>query len=150
MFRLEKEFRFEAAHVLPCHDGKCARLHGHSWVGRIVVEGTHLHQSGPKAGMLVDYNDMKAKLADMVDRYLDHHHLNETLKPFGVENPTSEVIARWVYNWLKPSLPELVEVIIEETCTSRCCFRPHQLPPETDPPADREARGIDQGARSHP
>lgn len=54
MFRLEKTFRFEASHQLPKHDGKCARLHGHSWVGRVVIEGPDLIGDGAKAGMLQD------------------------------------------------------------------------------------------------
>lgn len=128
MFRLEKEFRWEAAHMLPCHDGKCKRLHGHSWRGRIVCVGPNLHTSGPKTGMLMDYTDMKSALADMVETYLDHHYLNETLAPFGIENPTSECITRWIFNWLKPKLPLLYEVIIEETCTSRCVFNPYSTP----------------------
>ena len=51
MFRLEKEFSFEASHQLPLHDGKCARLHGHSWKGRIIIEGEELATTGPKSGM---------------------------------------------------------------------------------------------------
>lgn len=125
MFRLEKEFRFEASHQLPLHDGKCARLHGHSWVGRIVCEGLHLVGSGPKMGMLLDYNDMKAALAEVLENYLDHWHLNETLD---LVHPTSEAIAFWLFTHLKPKLPLLTEVIIEETCTSRCVYRPYSVP----------------------
>lgn len=120
MFRLEKQFRFEAAHRLPHHDGKCARLHGHSWVGRLVVEGQALHGAGPKVGMLVDYSDLSAAIAPVVEEFLDHHYLNETL---GMESPTSELIAEWVFNRLKPQLPDLKAVVIEETCTARCEYR---------------------------
>lgn len=120
MFRLEKEFRFEASHQLPHHSGKCARLHGHSWVGRISVEGEELQRDGSSAGMLADFGDLKAAVAPLLESYLDHFHLNDTL---ALENPTSEEIARWVYRRLKPSLPGLVSVIIEETCTSRAEYR---------------------------
>lgn len=121
MWTLTKKFRFEAAHVLPRHDGKCRRLHGHSWQGEVIVRGDQLCREGPKAGMVVDFGDMKQPIKEMVDRYLDHHYLNETLP---MENPTSEEVARWCYNFLQPLLPRLVAVVIEETCTSRCEYRP--------------------------
>lgn len=125
MFRLEKSFRCEAAHKLPYHDGKCARLHGHSWVIIVAVEGedTTLHTHGPKGGMLVDYGDIKSVVQPIVDEYLDHHYLNETLE---LVNPTSEEIAKWLFTKIKATgkLPLLREVIIEETCTSRCVYRP--------------------------
>ncbi len=120
-WRLEKEFRFEASHQLPHHDGKCQRLHGHSWVGRLVCEGTSLHASGPKKGMLMDFSDMKKAIHSLVEEYLDHWHLNDSLK---MESPTSEEVARWIYNQVKPRLPQLTAVILEETCTSRCEYRP--------------------------
>lgn len=118
---LEKEFRFEASHQLPHHDGKCARLHGHSWRGRIAVSGDRLATSGPKAGMLVDYGDLSAALEPIVRDYLDHWHLNDST---GLENPTSEDLARWVFDRLRSALPLLTAVAIEETCTSRCEYRP--------------------------
>lgn len=132
MFRLEKEFRFEASHRLPAHDGKCRRLHGHSWVGRLIVEGDLLAAGGPKAGMLVDYGDLSAAVKPLVEEYLDHHHLNETL---GLENPTSEEIARWVYEKVKPLLPPLTEVVIEETCTSKCTYHPSSSPTSPSAPS---------------
>lgn len=121
MFRLEKQFRFEASHQLPNHDGKCARLHGHSWVGRVVVEGKHLQTSGPKAGMLMDYSQMSEPVNRLVETSLDHYHLNEST---GLENPTSEELARWIFNQLEADLSRLVAVVIDETCTSRCEYRP--------------------------
>lgn len=121
MFRLEKTFRFEASHQLPKHDGKCARLHGHSWVGRVVIEGPDLIGDGAKAGMLQDYGDLSAVVKPLVDGYLDHWHLNDST---GLENPTSEELARWIFHKLKASLPLLTEVQIEETCTSKAIYRP--------------------------
>lgn len=121
MYKLVKQFRFEAAHRLPHHDGKCARLHGHSWVGRLIIEGPSLASDGPKAGMLVDYGDMKRAIEPLVDLALDHYYLNETT---GLENPTSEELARWIYDRVKPHLPELVAVEIDETCTSSAEYRP--------------------------
>ena len=116
---LKKEFTFEAAHKLPHHDGKCQRLHGHSWKMRVVVEGTLLQMNGPKQGMLTDYAELSAIVKPVVEKYLDHHYLNETLK---MESPTSEMIASWLFHLLKPAIPMLAAVEIDETCTSSCRF----------------------------
>jgi len=118
-WRLEKEFRFEAAHQLPDHHGKCARLHGHSWRGALICEGDELQQEGSSAGMLVDYGEMSAAVKPLVENYLDHFFLNDSLD---LEAPTSEVIAQWIYRRIKPALPALAAVRIEETCTSACIY----------------------------
>jgi 6-pyruvoyltetrahydropterin/6-carboxytetrahydropterin synthase len=123
MYRLEKSFVFQAAHKLCHHDGKCARLHGHSFVGRIVCEGRMLVIRGPKIGMLLDYGEMSGLLDAIIEQYLDHWYLNETLE---TDSPTSEFIAKWIYDKIKKHLPMLTEVIIEETCTCRCVYRPDQ------------------------
>jgi len=111
-----KEFRFEAAHKLPHHDGKCRRLHGHSWVGRVYVKGNRLIEEGAKQGMIMDYGDIKKYLEPLLDKFLDHHYLNETTC---LENPTSEALAKWIYEKLeKEGLVGLYSVEIRETCTS--------------------------------
>jgi 6-pyruvoyltetrahydropterin/6-carboxytetrahydropterin synthase len=114
---LRKTFQFEAAHFLPlvppAH--KCRRLHGHSFQAEIVVAG----ELDPKLGWVMDYADM-AKVFNPIWHRLDHHYLNEIP---GLENPTSENIALWIWQQLKPGLPQLSEVIIAETCTARCCYR---------------------------
>ncbi len=111
-----KEFRFEAAHLLPHHDGKCRRLHGHSWIGRVYVKGNKLIEDGSKQGMLLDFDDIKKYLQPILTDFLDHHYLNETT---GLLNPTSEAIAKWVFEKLEASsLPGLYSVEIQETCTS--------------------------------
>lgn len=116
-----KEFRFEAAHTLPHHDGKCRRLHGHSWVGRIYVKGERLVESGTKQGMVVDYGEIKQYIKPLLDGYLDHYYLNEST---GLESPTSEEIAKWVFDKLEASgLPGLYAVEIRETCTSGCTYK---------------------------
>jgi 6-pyruvoyltetrahydropterin/6-carboxytetrahydropterin synthase len=116
-----KEFRFEAAHRLPHHDGKCRRLHGHSFVGRVYVRGDRLIESGAKQGMIVDYSDLKKYLKPLLNDYLDHHYLNDTT---GLENPTSEELARWIYHKLEAAgLPGLYAVEIRETCTSGCLYQ---------------------------
>lgn len=126
---LSKQFRFEAAHQLPSHDGKCARLHGHSWLLRVVVSGSRLTGEGPRVGMLVDYGDIKRAVQPLVDKLLDHHHLNDTTR---LANPTSEALAEFLYWRLSgvldklkaqgewPQDVDLYSVVINETCTSEC------------------------------
>lgn len=115
--RLAREFTFEAAHRLPnAPPGhKCLRLHGHSFRLELICEG----EIDPAAGWLVDFADIKRAFEPMLDR-LDHHYLNEVE---GLENPTAENIARWVWCGLKPVLPMLAQVNVAETCTARCEYR---------------------------
>ncbi len=119
MFVLNKEFRFEASHQLIGHDGKCARLHGHSWILTVEVWGNELVEVGPKAEMLVDYGHIKAVVEPMIEQSLDHWHLNDTLQ---TSRPTSEFIARWAFDHIKLALPQLRAVTISETCTTACRY----------------------------
>jgi 6-pyruvoyltetrahydropterin/6-carboxytetrahydropterin synthase len=120
MFILRKRVTFEAAHHLPSHDGKCARVHGHSWVAVIEVQGSDLYDDGPKVGMLTDYADIARAINGLVEDYLDHFDLNVST---GLENPTSEELARWVFDRLH--LEGLSAVTIHETCTSECRYEGH-------------------------
>jgi 6-pyruvoyltetrahydropterin/6-carboxytetrahydropterin synthase len=119
MWTLVKKFTFEAAHKLSNHQGKCSRLHGHSWVGFVYVSSNELKQSGSETGMVIDYGEIKGIINPLVDDYLDHYYLNEST---GLENPTSEEIARWIYDKIKTKLPGLVAVRVDETCTSQCFY----------------------------
>lgn len=122
MWLIYKEFRFEAAHSLPHHEGKCRRLHGHSWIGRVYIEGDRLQSQGSEQGMVMDFGKVSAYLNPLLEDYLDHHYLNETL---AMENPTSEAIAAWVYQKLSSlGLPGLHSVEIRETCTSGARYFP--------------------------
>jgi 6-pyruvoyltetrahydropterin/6-carboxytetrahydropterin synthase len=112
--RLAKQIGFEAAHRLP-HvppGHKCARLHGHSFRVAIVVEG----EVDERPGWLIDYADIQEAVAPLREQ-LDHRYLNEIP---GLENPTSEVLAGWIWDRLKPRLPLLSKVVVRETCTTRC------------------------------
>jgi 6-pyruvoyltetrahydropterin/6-carboxytetrahydropterin synthase len=120
MFTLTKEFRFEASHRLPKHDGKCARLHGHSWRMRVVLFAKDVQQTGAKAGMVQDFGEVSKVVQPLIERYLDHWHLNDTTQ---LDNPTSEELARWIFLQLKPLLPLLVAVEVDETCTSSCRYQ---------------------------
>lgn len=112
-----KEFTFEAAHRLP-HvpaDHKCARLHGHSFAVRISVAGP----LDPQLGWVMDFADIKGVVAPVIDE-LDHRYLNDIA---GLENPTSEILARWLWQRLAQALPGLAAVEVRETCTSGCVYR---------------------------
>lgn len=111
-----KQFHIEAAHRLPhVPDGhKCGRLHGHSFIVRIYVSG----EPGPDTGWIMDFADLKAAFKPIYEQ-LDHHYLNEIA---GLENPTSENLAIWIWEKLSPDLPELSKVEICETCTSGCIY----------------------------
>jgi 6-pyruvoyltetrahydropterin/6-carboxytetrahydropterin synthase len=114
---LRKTFQFEAAHLLPRlpETHKCRRLHGHSFQAEIVVAG----ECDPHLGWLIDYADLSEAFRPLWEQ-LDHRYLNEIP---GLENPTSEEIARWIWERLKPRLPLLVEVAVAETCTARAVYR---------------------------
>jgi 6-pyruvoyltetrahydropterin/6-carboxytetrahydropterin synthase len=111
-----KEFTFEAAHRLP-HvppEHKCARLHGHSFMLALHVRGPLDHHYG----WIMDFSEIKSAFQPLYDQ-LDHHFLNEIP---GLDNPTSENIARWIWTHLKSRLPELSQVTVRETCTSGCIY----------------------------
>lgn len=112
-----KEFSFEAAHQLPnVPEGhKCARLHGHSFQVRISVAG----EVGDKSGWVMDFSAISAAFKP-IRKQLDHYYLNDI---DGLSNPTSENIARWIWQRLHSELPQLSAVEIRETCTSGCIYR---------------------------
>jgi 6-pyruvoyltetrahydropterin/6-carboxytetrahydropterin synthase len=114
---LVKEYRFESAHRLPrVPEGhKCARLHGHSFRFEI-------HVAGPvdeRSGWLIDFGALDEVVNPLVDK-LDHRYLNEIE---GLENPTSEVCARWLFERIKAQIPSLVALTFHETCDARCIYR---------------------------
>ena len=112
-----KEFHFEAAHLLPNVPAghKCARLHGHSFQVRLSVRG----EAPEPSGWVMDFGDLKACFKPVLEQ-LDHYYLNDIP---GLENPTSENIARWIWAKLQPNLPELSKVEVRETCTSGFIYR---------------------------
>jgi 6-pyruvoyltetrahydropterin/6-carboxytetrahydropterin synthase len=112
-----KEFTFEAAHRLPNlpPNHKCSRLHGHSFLVTVHVTGPMI----PKQDWVIDFADIKQVVKPLIDR-LDHYYLNDIE---GLENPTSEVLARWLWKHIAPALPILSKVVVRETCTSGCIYR---------------------------
>jgi 6-pyruvoyltetrahydropterin/6-carboxytetrahydropterin synthase len=120
--RLVQEFRFEAAHRLPkVPEGhKCSRLHGHSFKVEIGLVGT----VNPETGWVIDFGDVE-EIVRPVRETLDHHYLNEIP---GLENPTSEVLSKWIWDKLKPQLPGLARVTLYETCDARCEYEGEATP----------------------
>jgi 6-pyruvoyltetrahydropterin/6-carboxytetrahydropterin synthase len=112
-----KTLSFEAAHRLPNVPAghKCARLHGHSFKVEVRVGG----EVDPRLGWVRDFDDLKQAFAPLHEA-LDHRYLNDVP---GLENPTSENVARWIWERLADKLPGLLEVTVQETCTSRCTYR---------------------------
>ena len=111
-----KEFTIEAAHWLPnVPEGhKCRRMHGHSFRIRVHVSGP----VDPQLGWVVDFADIRGAFLAIEDQ-IDHHCLNEVE---GLENPTSENLARWLWKKLRPALPALSRIVVHETCTSGCSY----------------------------
>ena len=114
---LFKEFGFESAHWLPnVPEGhKCRRMHGHSFRAVVRVEGA----VGDASGWVMDFAELKAAVQPAIDE-LDHRSLNDV---DGLENPTSERIAVWIWNRIADQLPGLSAVEVRETCTSGCVYR---------------------------
>jgi 6-pyruvoyltetrahydropterin/6-carboxytetrahydropterin synthase len=114
---LEKDFALECAHRLPRvpEDHKCARMHGHSFRVTVKVAG----EVDERTGWLQDYAEVSRAFAP-VHEALDHRCLNDVA---GLENPTSEVLARWIWERLERALPLLAAVTVAETCTARCVYR---------------------------
>lgn len=112
-----KEFTFEAAHRLPNvpHGHKCSRLHGHSYRVTVHFDG----DVDADAGWVTDFADIRCAINPVIAQ-LDHYYLNEIA---GLENPTSEVVAMWIWDRVVPVLPQLSQVSVRETCTSGCNYR---------------------------
>jgi 6-pyruvoyltetrahydropterin/6-carboxytetrahydropterin synthase len=117
--RIVKTFTFEAAHVLPFHQGKCKNHHGHGYRLEVEIEGPIIHNKDtPLNGMVMDFGDLKEMVEEVVVERLDHTHLNELL-----ENPTAENIAVWIF-WNIASYfddvpnPKLKRIRLWETPTS--------------------------------
>jgi 6-pyruvoyltetrahydropterin/6-carboxytetrahydropterin synthase len=115
--QIRKQFKFEAAHVLPHHPGKCSRLHGHSYRLDVTLEGP-LTGAGPAAGMIVDFEVLSQVVKSGVVAELDHRSLNEVMP-----NPTAENVIVWIWRRLAPEFPQLAELVLWETATACAILR---------------------------
>ncbi len=121
MYRLKIADSFSAGHQLKCYRGKCERVHGHNFKVEVIVEGHTLD----RAGLLTDFKVLKKRLAAILDK-LDHQMLNQ-LSPFKKTNPSSENLARHIYEKFSAKLPSrlrLLEVWVWESDNAGACFRP--------------------------
>ena len=115
--RIVKDFRFEAAQTLPNLPGehKCKLMHGHSFMVEITIEG----EVDPTIGWVYDHKRISDAMKPLIER-LDHSYLNEIP---GLENPTIENMAAWLWKKLESDCPGLCEIVIHETPNARCVFR---------------------------
>lgn len=115
-FELKQHFQIESARFLP-HLPKshpCSRVHGHSF--KIVL--TLVGGLDPQIGWVIDYNDIQSLVKPIFDE-LDHKVLNEVP---GLENPTSELLAKWIYDRVIAKLPILTKVMVAETPATECSY----------------------------
>ena len=114
---LSKTFRFEAGHHLPqvSTEHKCFSPHGHSYRVTVTVAG----EVDPEVGWVMDFGRIKKAVEPLIDQ-LDHHVLNDVE---GLENPTSEMIAKWFWDRIQPHVPQLASVAVAESDTSLCTYR---------------------------
>lgn len=98
MFELMVETCFSAAHQLRGYKGACEKLHGHNWKVQVHVVSERLNE----IDIAIDFHELK-RLADEVIAPLDHSFLNEIF-PFTEKNPSSENVAKWIYDSLKKRL----------------------------------------------
>lgn len=122
--QIRKSFRFEAAHVLPHHQGKCARMHGHSYRLDVAVRGP-IQTDGPARGMIEDFDTIKKIVHREAIDALDHFTLNDV-----IENPTAEHIVMWIWRKLEPHLPGIDELVLWETPTSCAILRKSDFGPD--------------------
>ena len=110
MYRISKEFSFSASHQLKGLPDKhpCSRLHGHNYKVIFEFEAKELD----KNGFVIDFNELKP-IGKFLDSYLDHRHLNDIVG-FN-DNPTSEVIAFFLYHKYKKFFAPLCAVTVKET-----------------------------------
>ena len=117
MYSIKVEANFSAAHNLRGYKGKCEELHGHNWKVELVVEKAELD----KTGMVLDFKYLKNKLYVVLEK-LDHKYLNN-LAYFKKVNPTSENIAKYIYDGLKPKILNLKSVTVWESDNSSTTYQ---------------------------
>ena len=116
MFEVKIENHFSAAHHLLNYDGECENQHGHNWKVEITAQGAELNESN----ILIDFKVLKKELNKVLDR-LDHKDLNE-LEEFKNISPSSEIIAKFIYQELKQTIPQVTRVSVWETERARATY----------------------------
>jgi 6-pyruvoyltetrahydropterin/6-carboxytetrahydropterin synthase len=116
MFELMVEESFDAAHALRGYEGPCENLHGHTWKVQAFLKGEKLN----KVGLLEDFKSVKSGLKEVLEEF-DHKLLND-VKPFDVENPSSENLAKNIYKKMKKETKMLSKVLVWESHTSYAAY----------------------------
>lgn len=117
MYELTVESQFDSAHNLRNYNGPCEALHGHTYRVQVSYSGAELQSTG----MLIDFKRLKAALADVIS-YLDHRYLNE-LPEFRGQNPTAEIIARYIFTRMRQIVgPGVSKVTVWETPGSSASY----------------------------
>jgi 6-pyruvoyltetrahydropterin/6-carboxytetrahydropterin synthase len=116
MFEVKTEAYFSSAHRLLNYEGQCENLHGHNWKVEVYAQGDNLD----KSNILIDFKLLKKVLNDILDT-LDHKVLNE-IEAFKTHSPSSEMIAKHIYEQIKPEIPQITKVYVWETATSRAGY----------------------------
>ena len=112
MYELMVEDTFHAAHALRGYEGPCENLHGHTWKAQVFLRGATLN----KLGLMIDFKEIKTLLNEVLSDY-DHKLLND-VKPFDQENPSSENLARVIYQKIKEKFGALNKVTVWESATA--------------------------------
>lgn len=112
MYEIKAQLYFSAAHHLLNYDGKCENQHGHNWLVEAYVQGTELD----KSNILIDYKILKKHLKEVLN-LLDHKDINE-LEDFKGISPSSETLAKYIYEKMKANVPQISKISIWETATS--------------------------------
>lgn len=112
MYEIKTQTHFSAAHHLLNYDGECENQHGHNWIVEAYVIGTQLD----KSNILIDYKVLKKHLKAVIDT-LDHTDINE-LPDFKGISPSSETLAKYIYDKMKKAVPQISKISVWETSTS--------------------------------
>lgn len=117
MYKISKQFAFSASHMLNLlgKDHPCSRMHGHNYIVTVHLKSETLDEFG----FVKDYNELKV-IKKFIDEALDHRHLNDVIPA----HPTSENIARFIYEKFKPQIPELFAIEVSETPKTSCIYEP--------------------------
>jgi 6-pyruvoyltetrahydropterin/6-carboxytetrahydropterin synthase len=112
MYEIKSQLYFSAAHHLLNYNGECENQHGHNWLVEAYVQGTELD----KSNILIDYKVLKKHLKEVLNT-LDHKDINE-LPDFKGVSPSSETLARYIYQKMKVNIPQISKISVWETSTS--------------------------------